>query len=434
MKAQEIEVESTEMDEEDEITFIDELSCFWAWFSKFLDIFMALLAVVFSLLSLLFTILSCIFYPLLLLFQYCPSILDWPCFSCGYNCYRDYWPFCSCCCVDSEINEHECYRFGGIHTKVVKSTKLTTCIVWPIPTDINDLNFTYLIIDFETEKAAVVDPGNPQQVYDVLHTFGLDLSMILITHGHHDHALGISPLLKRFPEARVYGSDLDNVPGRTDIVSEGDIIKIGATSVHVYDVPYHTIGHVLFTINHGEAAFTGDALFGGTIGNPFESRPDLVATLAKMRSILPPDCFLFVGHDVLHYSMRFSAWLNDENKAVLSRLHQADRLRAQNHTTIPYRMSVELETNPYFMIEDQSFVKLLMDKMDVIDKPSTADDVISLLRQAMSKYASRAKQMKQKRYVNDWRTAERLIFDGWVLQIGETDSERAQLLNDPSIV
>ena len=40
--------------------------------------------------------------------------------------------------------------------------------------------------------------------------------------------------------------------------------------------------------------------------------------------------------------------------------------------------------------------------------------------------------MKQKQYVNDWRTAKSLIFDGWALQIGET--EKARLLDDPSTV
>lgn len=279
------------------------------------------------------------------------------------------------------------------------------------------MNFSYLIIDHETSMTAVIDPGNPQQVYDVMHTFDLELSKILITHGHHDHALGVAPLVQKFTEAEVYGSQLDNIPLQTEVVAEGDSIQLGSTTFHVYEVPYHTVGHVLFSINDCEAAFTGDALFGGTIGNPFEARHDLVPTLEKMREILHPECLLFVGHDVLAPSIRFCAWLQPENEAVISRMHRADWKRAHLQTTMPYPMKVELETNPYFRLHDHEFVDALMRTLGLSGPRPGPEEVIDLVRKAMGLYVSRNKKMRQRRYPQMWRAAKRMVFDGWCIQI-----------------
>jgi len=395
-----------------EVVLLPEKSswfCLQVWCQKLVPIFA-------SISNLLFHILSFVFYPFYKMFFYCiqfVNILDCPCVKCCYNCYRDHWPCFFCSCVHM-IHDSDNYHFRDIHTSYTESTKLSTCTIWPIPTKINQFNFSYLIIDHETETTAVVDPGNPQQVYDIIKIFGLNLSHILITHGHHDHALGIQPLLQKFPEAKVFGSEMDNIPCLTNNIIEGSVIILGSTQIKVFEVPYHTMGHVLFTINEFEAAFTGDSLFGGTIGNPFEAQDEILPTLEKIKRILPPTCLLFVGHDVLDFSIRFSAWLDERNKNILSRLHNADRDRAIRKTTMPYTMDIELKTNPFLRLSEDNFIQIMVKKSKQSEIPANKEEALKLLRKLRKMYFRRDKKVCQLKY--DWR-GKNMIFDKRRIQV-----------------
>ena len=63
----------------------------------------------------------------------------------------------------------------------------------------------YLLEDPDTKTCAVIDPGHqPDDIDREIRKAGLSLSMILITHGHFDHVLGVPGLLKKWPGTPVY--------------------------------------------------------------------------------------------------------------------------------------------------------------------------------------------------------------------------------------
>ena len=63
----------------------------------------------------------------------------------------------------------------------------------------------YILEDEETQKAAVIDPGDDgAAIADVLKEDRAQVEYILLTHGHYDHTTGVPDLKARFPEARVY--------------------------------------------------------------------------------------------------------------------------------------------------------------------------------------------------------------------------------------
>lgn len=140
---------------------------------------------------------------------------------------------------------------------------------------------SYLVSDETTSNAILIDPGAPIAVFDrYIQDEKLKLTDILLTHGHIDHLAGAgyyrqkyhvpiwlhkeeADVLKYTLEqyADILGKEAENiVPERW--FREGD--SISSLSLSVLETPGHTKGSVVFRL--GNALFTGDTLFCGSIG------------------------------------------------------------------------------------------------------------------------------------------------------------------------
>ena len=136
----------------------------------------------------------------------------------------------------------------------------------------------YLLEDTDAKICAVVDPGDqPDDIDQEIRKAGLTLTMILITHGHFDHVLGVPGLLKKWPGIPVYVHEKEvNWTGVGDqymllgpvdnihTVKEGDTIDFGGTPIEVLHTPGHSPGSVTYRV--GDVLFCGDTLFAGSCG------------------------------------------------------------------------------------------------------------------------------------------------------------------------
>lgn len=136
----------------------------------------------------------------------------------------------------------------------------------------------YLLEDLDAKTCAVIDPGD--QANDIAREIdkaGLTPKMILVTHGHFDHVLGVPGLLERYPGLPVYihdkevnwkqGGDqymLMNPVEGIHTVKEGDEIPFGDQKIQVLHTPGHSPGSVTYRI--GDVLFCGDTLFAGSCG------------------------------------------------------------------------------------------------------------------------------------------------------------------------
>lgn len=175
---------------------------------------------------------------------------------------------------------------------------------------------SYLISDNDNNYIAI-DPGNRSLSFYEKEITSPDCFLhILVTHAHIDHVGGIPDLKKIFPNSKVLMSktaadSLHDLPfqstffGVSDpgpvhcdsiITAEKNII-IGSMNVRPIDTPGHCPGSLSFLI--GDALFTGDTLFDGTIGItdiPGGNFTTLIRSITENLFLLPDETRVFPGH------------------------------------------------------------------------------------------------------------------------------------------
>jgi hydroxyacylglutathione hydrolase len=226
-------------------------------------------------------------------------------------------------------------------------------------------NYVYALVDGAARRAAVVDPGDAGPVLALLERDGLALEAILLTHHHGDHVGGVEALRRRFPAARVAGAggDRARLPALTEEVREGDRVALLGREAAVIEVPGHTRGHVAFFVAGtagGGDLFSGDTVFGGTIGNLFEGTPDeMFDSLQKLRA-LPPATRIWCAHEYTLAYVREAARFDPGNARLVERLRALERRAASGDpVTVPLTLEEERATNPFFRWDDPDLLERL---------------------------------------------------------------------------
>lgn len=159
-------------------------------------------------------------------------------------------------------------------------------------------NYMYLLVDKATNEAAIVDPVEPDKVLAAVKEHNVNLSTVLTTHHHWDHAGGNVELVKQAEalKLRVIGGD-DRIGALNHKVSHGDTVTIGSLNVQCLATPCHTTGHICYFVTVKDdpkdvqpVVFTGDTLFVGGCGKFFEGTPEqMYAALIEKLSALPQE-------------------------------------------------------------------------------------------------------------------------------------------------
>ena len=245
---------------------------------------------------------------------------------------------------------------GGVGIIAFMNTLLQ---VWPIPAF--DDNYIWCIHD--GNSALVVDPGDANPVLQYLADSKLYLKGILITHHHADHVGGILKLLEELgKDIPVYGPSGENIPGRTQLVKEGDVLEISAPriSLKALEVPGHTLSHIAYFANMQANVvepmlFCGDTLFASGCGRLFEGTPTQMSqSLDKFKS-LPKNTLVYCTHEYTLSNIRFALAVEPNNVNLISWSERAKELRDKNLPTLPTTIGQELQVNP-FMRCDQTEV------------------------------------------------------------------------------
>lgn len=182
-------------------------------------------------------------------------------------------------------------------------------------------NFIYLVIDWKTRQAAIVDPQRDVETpLQALERHGLTLARILLTHSHSDHVAGVPALLERLPGipvtvhaddqrriAKKYGPDTN-----FDLAVNGQRVRVGSLEVEVLHTPGHSAGELCYFVDGAPPhLLTGDTVFIRDCGRTDLDTGDnaqMFESLQKIRK-LPPETVILPGH---HYQAECASTLERE--------------------------------------------------------------------------------------------------------------------------
>jgi hydroxyacylglutathione hydrolase len=218
-------------------------------------------------------------------------------------------------------------------------------------------NYIYLLLDDNGRELAAVDPGVAEPVLRYLQKTGMRLTAILNTHHHHDHAGGNGELVSRYPGIPVLGGarDRGRIPEQTLFLSEGAEIRVSGVKAKILETPGHTKGHIAYFFA-GESEdgdlFSGDTVFGGTIGNLFEGTPAIMFESIRKIRALPRNTRIWCAHEYTLQYVRESAGIDPVNERLRHRLKRLESETRASAPTVPLSLEEECETNPFFRWDD----------------------------------------------------------------------------------
>ncbi|CAH0564853.1 unnamed protein product [Brassicogethes aeneus] len=245
--------------------------------------------------------------------------------------------------------------FRGCHSSQISiSFKNMKVQVLPALTD----NYMYLIIDEKTKQAAIVDPVAPDVCLEAARKEGVNLTKVLTTHHHWDHAGGNEDLVKKSDKAlQVFGGD-DRIGALTNKVQHGDKFTIGDINVECLFTPCHTTGHICYYLTSpGETpvVFTGDTLFIGGCGRFFEGTAEqMYSALVDKLGNLPGNTRVFCGHEYTLQNLKFANYVEGENKVIQEKIEWARQKRSEGIPTVPSTIDEEKQINPFMRVMEKS--------------------------------------------------------------------------------
>jgi len=228
------------------------------------------------------------------------------------------------------------------------------------------LSDNYGVLIHDGEVTAAIDAPDAKAVAAALTAKGWRLTHILTTHHHGDHTAGNLPL-KRETGCTIIGprGEAAKVPGIDTKIGEGESFKLGSHEVRVLDTPGHTAGHVSYWLPQDKTAFVGDTLFAIGCGRVIEGSAEVMWRSLEKLKALPAETAVYCGHEYTLANAKFALTIEPENAALAERAKAVAELRAAGTPTLPTKIGLELDTNPFL----RAHVPAIQKRLGLVGKP-----------------------------------------------------------------
>jgi len=221
-------------------------------------------------------------------------------------------------------------------------------------------NYMYLLVDKQTKEAAIVDPVDPDSVLKAVKEEGVNLTTVLTTHHHWDHAGGNKGLLEKAAGLTVLGGDT-RIDGVTRLVGHDDEASLGSLSIKCLATPCHTTGHICYYITDAQSGekivFTGDTLFLGGCGRFFEGTAEqMYAALVEKLGSLPDETKVYCGHEYSLQNLAYGEHVEPANQLIKDKIEwcRSKRESSPAEPTVPSTIAEEKLINPFMRVEEAS--------------------------------------------------------------------------------
>jgi hydroxyacylglutathione hydrolase len=175
----------------------------------------------------------------------------------------------------------------------------------------------YVVVSRVSGAAVIIDPGSEADYLKTkIDTLGVNIVMILLTHGHFDHIGAVENLVSYYGvlanahnlekslirQAGIYAYRFNRErlmpPVNINYFNEYQDLYWPGGVVTIFPCPGHTAGSVSYVFE-SEIVLTGDTLFNGYIGPtnyPTSNYRDLLKSVDALLTSLPNDCVILPGH------------------------------------------------------------------------------------------------------------------------------------------
>lgn len=148
-------------------------------------------------------------------------------------------------------------------------------------------------------RRVLVDTGSAniseylRRLDHVLTTDNAELHHVILTHWHSDHVGGLADVVRQFRPAHVSKIPCGRDRVACDVLSDGDVVQVEGSSLHVLHTPGHTVDHVALLLEEEQAVFSGDCVLGETSA-VFENLRQYMSSLRRIRQLSPR--LIYPGH------------------------------------------------------------------------------------------------------------------------------------------
>ncbi len=190
--------------------------------------------------------------------------------------------------------------------------RIKTCVLGIVSTN------CYIIYREGGSQAIIVDPADrPDRILEECRKLGLNVSAVLLTHGHFDH-ITAAQNLRSETGCRVYGAEaearllkepemnLSCKMGRQKVsliadeeVKDGQMLTLLDWNWKVIATPGHTAGSVCYYLKDEDVLISGDTLFYESLGRtdlPTGNSGQIVSSICEKLFSLPDDTIVYPGH------------------------------------------------------------------------------------------------------------------------------------------
>ena len=254
--------------------------------------------------------------------------------------------------------------------------------------DKESCTYTYLIADFGTKEAVLIDPVDTQldEYLNLLQENDLTLKYSLETHVHADHVTA-SGMLRQKVGAKTAVNSLCGADSADIQIQDGDVFEFGAgESIKVISTPGHTPGSTSFLWR--DRVFTGDTLLidgcgrtdfqGGSTEAQYDSVTQRLFTL-------PDDTIVYPGHD---YKGRWISNIAQErtSNSRLGGKTKAEFVDIMNNLNLPKPKLIDMAVpaNRYCGVDEELANQAAEHRVEGSDpkrQTSTMDDLINQIKQ-----------------------------------------------------
>ncbi len=174
----------------------------------------------------------------------------------------------------------------------------------------------YIIEDEKTKNAIIVDaPADADKIIEYATQNSLNITDIILTHGHFDHILALPELIEKtnaplsvykgtvsFLYDRILNLchyiNMESVPVKPDkILNDGDVIDFFGNEIKVIHTPGHTNDSICLYLDGNLIA--GDTLFNLSVGRWDHPTGDMYTEINSIKEklmILPDKTVVYPGH------------------------------------------------------------------------------------------------------------------------------------------